>query len=356
MDPAAAADIKLRDFTPRPMVRLPVHEVDRAATPAIDVHNHLGKWHGGVWSAPPVDELLSIMDSCNVAAIVNLDGGWTEELEENLDRYDRVHPRRFATFARLDWSLTTQPGWPDKLVASIQDSARRGASGVKLWKDLGLHIRDEDDTLVMVNDERLSDLWSAFGELNLPVLIHTADPAAFFEPLDGTNERLEELIRHPDWYFGDARFPRMHELLDALEDVVAKHPDVTVIGAHVGCYAEDLGWVDRMLSSYPNFNVDIAARVAELGRQPRATRALIDQHPDRVLFGTDSFPPNAEAFRRYFRFLETADEHFPYSGANPPGAGRWAISGLHLDRQALRQVYGGNAARLVPALGNALPT
>ena len=350
MDSADAAAIRLRDFTPRPMVRLPEHEVEKAAAPAVDVHNHLGKWHGGEWSAPEVPVLLSIMDSCNVASIVNLDGGWADELEENLDRYDRPYPGRFATFCRLDWTLPSQSGWPEKLVASLQDSARRGAAGVKLWKDLGLHIRDEDGKLVMVNDERLSDMWSAFGELGLPVLIHTADPAAFFEPLDGNNERLEELVRHPDWYFGDEKFPRMQELLEALEDVIAAHPDVTVIGAHVGCYAEDLGWVGRMLSTYSNFNVDIAARVAELGRQPRATRALIDAHPDRVLFGTDVFPPTATAYRRYFRFLETADEYFPYSGSNPPGSGRWMISGLDLGPEALRQVYGDNARRLVPAL------
>lgn len=355
MDPAHAADLRLRDFTPRPMVKLPSNYVDRAAAPAIDVHNHLGKWHGGQWSAPPMDELLSIMDSCNVAAIVNLDGGWEAELEENLDRYDRAHPGRFATFARLDWKLTTQAGWPDKLVTSLHDSARRGAAGVKLWKDLGLHIRDEDGKLIMVNDERLSDMWSACGQLNLPVLIHTADPAAFFEPLDGNNERIEELLRHPDWYFGDAqRFPRMQQLMDALEDVVAAHPDVTIIGAHVGCYAEDLGWVGRMLSTYPNFHVDIAARVAELGRQPRTTRALIDQHPDRVLYGTDCFPPDAEAFRRYFRFLETNDEYFSYSEPDPPGTGRWMISGLALEQEQLRKVYGANAARLVPALRDSL--
>ncbi|MGW5365326.1 amidohydrolase family protein [Actinopolymorpha pittospori] len=354
MDSAEAAEIRLRDYKPRAMVKLPAHEVERAAAPVVDVHNHLGRWHSGDWDAPDLDELLSVMDDCNVAAIVNLDGGWEDELEANLDRYDRAYPGRFATFARLDWTLPSRPGWPELLVRSLQDSARRGAAGVKLWKDIGLHIRDENDKLVMINDERLSDMWSAFGELSLPVLIHTADPAAFFEPLDGNNERIEELTRHPDWYFGDSRFPRMQVLLDALEDVVAAHPDVTVIGAHVGCYAEDLGWVDRMLSTYPNFNVDIAARIAELGRQPRATRALVDRHPDRVLFGTDSFPPNREAFRRYFRFLETADEHFPYSGSNPPGSGRWTISGLDLGQEALRQVYGANAARLVPALRDSL--
>lgn len=351
MEFSEAASILLRDYSPRPMLKLPTHHVDRASAPVVDVHNHLGRWHNSGWSVPDVAALLSIMDTCNVAAIVNLDGGWEAELEANLERYDRAHPGRFATFCRLDWQLPSRPGWPDKLVRSLQDSAARGAAGVKLWKDLGLHVRDEHGNLLLVNDERLADMWSAAGELDLPILIHTADPAAFFEPLDGNNERLEELVEHPDWYFGDAsRFPRMPALLDAFEEVIASHPNVTVIGAHVGCYVEDLAWVDRMLSSYPNFSVDIAARIMELGRQPRAARALIDRHPDRVLLGTDCFPPTAEAYRRYFRFLETADENFPYSETSPPGSRRWMMSGLALDADALRQVYGANARRLVPAL------
>lgn len=344
------ADIRLRDFTPRSMAQLPVTEVERAAAPAVDVHNHLGRRRSGTWTVPDVEELLAIMDGCNVETIVNLDGEWEGELEANLERYDHAHPGRFVTFCRLDWTLPQQSGWPERLVQSLQDSSRRGAAGVKLWKDLGLRIQDESGKLVLVNDERLADMWSAAGQLGLPVLIHTADPAAFFRPLDAMNERLEELVAHPDWHFAGEQFPSLQELLDALEEVVASHPDVTVIGAHVGCYAEDLGWVRRMVSTYPNFNVDIAARVAELGRQPRTTRALIDDHPDRVLFGTDCFPPDVDSYQRYFRFLETADENFPYSSSNPPGTGRWNISGLALDQDSLQKVYGGNARRLIPAL------
>jgi predicted TIM-barrel fold metal-dependent hydrolase len=345
-----ADTLLLRDFRPEQMVKLPTQEVGRAAYPVVDVHNHLGRWHAKgepAWSVADVDELLGVMDDCNVAAIVNLDGGWDDELELNLDRYDRAHPGRFATFARLDWSMCTEPGWPKRMVDSIEDSARRGARGVKVWKDVGLRVRDEAGHLVLVSDPRLSDVWAAAAAHQLPILIHTADPAAFFRPLDARNERLEELARHPDWHFAGEEFPSLKTLLDALEQMVAEHPDLTVIGAHVGCYAEDLGWVGRMLADHPNFHVDIAARIAELGRQPRTTKKLIEAHPDRVLFGTDAFPPDPRVYRRYFRFLETDDECFPYSEAEPPPTGRWTISALDLHGEALASVYGGNAARLV---------
>jgi predicted TIM-barrel fold metal-dependent hydrolase len=296
------------------------------------------------------------MDECNVRAIVNLDGGWLDELEANLDRYDRAHPGRFATFCRLDWTQAGEAGWGERFAASIRDSAKRGAAGVKMWKDIGLRLRDEDGTLFMLDDGRLKPVWDAIAEAGLPLLIHIADPAAFFLPLDPTNERYEELLAHPDWHFYGSEFPGMMRLLDSLEHTVAANPGVTFIGAHVGCFAEDLSWVDRMLTAYPNFNVDISARIAELGRQPRATRRLVLKHPDRVLMGTDVFPPRAEDYRRYLRFLSTDDEAFSYSDTNPPETGRWTISGVHLPDEVLAKVLAGNAERLVPALGRTAQT
>jgi predicted TIM-barrel fold metal-dependent hydrolase len=222
---------------------------------------------------------------------------------------------------------------------------------VKVWKDLGLHVRDERGRLLLPDDPRLSDVWDAAGELDLPIWIHTADPIAFFEPLDAANERLEELLVNPDWSFADReRFPTFDRLLDALEAVVGSHPGTTFVGVHFGNAAEDLGRVERMLESNANYHVDIAARIAELGRQPRATKRLIERFPDRVLFGTDAFPPDPEVYAISFRFLETEDEAFPYAPEEIPPQGRWAISGLGLSDDVLRAVYAGTARRLLPSL------
>jgi predicted TIM-barrel fold metal-dependent hydrolase len=301
----------------------------------------------GKWAVPDVGLLLEVMDRCNVEAIVNLDGMWGPTLDENLDRYDRAHQNRFVTFCQLDWSATEQARFGEHLSSSLRRSAEQGARGLKVWKDLGLHVRDADGALVMPDDPRLSDVWETAADLQLPVLIHTADPVAFFEPIDRFNERLEELLQFPEWSFAEDRFPRFSTLIESLEGLISTHPRTTFIGAHVGCYAEDLVWVERMLEVYPNFNVDIAARLGELGRQPRATRRLFLKHADRVLFGTDVFPPTAEDYAIHFRFLETADEYFDYSTEEIPPQGRWKISGLELPPEVLRAIYFGNASRLL---------
>jgi predicted TIM-barrel fold metal-dependent hydrolase len=344
-------DLRLSDYRPRSRLRVPEHRVERPRFPAIDAHNHLGTWltAGSAW--PDLDELFAVMDASGVRAMVNLDGRWGDELEANLDHYDRAHPGRFATFCHLDWAEAASPGFPERLCGSLARSAAAGAKGVKVWKDLGLHVRDDVGELLLPDEPRLSEVWTAAGELGLPVTIHVADPMAFFDPLDATNERLEELLEHPNWWFGDReRFPTFERLVAALEAVVAAHSGTTFIGAHVGGAAEDLGWVGHMLATYRNFHIDIAARIAELGRQPRAARALIQRFPDGVLFGTDAFPPDRAIYAVHFRFLESTDEHFAYSRDEIPPQGRWAISGLDLPNDVLRAVYAENAARLIPGL------
>jgi predicted TIM-barrel fold metal-dependent hydrolase len=322
----------------------------------VDAHNHLGRWLSewigdpGAWTVPDVPALLDAMDSCNVRSIVNLDGRWGEELVANLDRYDRAYPGRFATICHVDLSTAAGPGFGERAADSLRASVEAGARGLKVWKDLGLQVRDDRGELVLPDDARLGPVWDVAAERTIPVFIHTADPIAFFDPVDERNERLEQLLAHPEWSFADPSYPRFERLMDALESLVAGRPETTFVGVHVGGSAEDLGRVGRLLDTYPNFHVDLAARVAELGRQPRAARDLIVRHPDRVLFGIDEFPPARENYAIYFRFLETADEHFPHSTEEVPLMGRWAISGLELPDDVLRRVYADNARRIVPGL------
>jgi predicted TIM-barrel fold metal-dependent hydrolase len=344
-------DLRLVDWRPEPQVRVPSTAVPRSAVPCIDVHNHLGRWlsETGDWTVPDVDALLATMAAANVATVVNLDGRWGDELEANLDRYDRAFPGRFVTFCQLDWRLLAEPDGEARLTASLEDSARRGARGVKVWKDLGLRIRDADGAVVLPDDPRVVRVLGRAGELGLPVLIHVADPMAFFAPLDERNERLDELLQERDWWFGDsAVVPTFDRILDALADLVVATPGTTYIGAHVGCVAEDLDRVERLMARAPNFTVDLGGRMAELGRQPRRFKRLVEAFPDRVLFGSDVYPPSADAYALLFRFLETEDEAFDYAPDEPvPPQGRWLVSAAGLDAAALERVYAGNARRVL---------
>jgi predicted TIM-barrel fold metal-dependent hydrolase len=343
-------DLRLRDWTPSSQLRAPVTRVDHPAVGCIDAHNHLGRWLSadGDWIVQDVAALLQMMDERHVEVIVNLDGFSGEELEANLDRYDRAHPGRFLTLCQLDWGRLAQPGGAESLVATLEDCAERGARGVKVWKNLGLAFLDAAGRLLRPDDPGVVAVLTRAGELGLPVVIHTADPIAFFEPLDAHNERLDELRGATDWWFGDReKYPTFDELLDAHAALVLACPGTTFVGVHAGCAAEDLDRVERLVNLAPNYHVDIAGRIAELGRQPRRFARFVADHPDRVLFGTDIYPITDEQYRLHFRFLESADEGFEYAPGEPiPPQGRWAVSALALDPALLPALYRDNARRV----------
>lgn len=349
-------DLPLREWRPIAQVRRRQTVVSRPAVAAIDIHNHLGRWladgdwrtGAAPWLIPDVGALLATMDECGIQMIVNLDGMWGEEVSANVARYDAAHPDRFVTFCQLDWDRLPVDGVAD-LCASLDDSAARGARGLKIWKNLGLTARNSDGTLVMPDDPRVVEIVQHAGALGMPVLIHTADPIAFFEPLDERNERLDELLASRDWWFGDRSVhPPFDALLDAHAALVAACPGTRFIGAHVGGAAEDLDRVEALLDACANYTVDIGGRMAELGRQPRRARALIERHPDRVLFGTDIYPAEAEQFRLHFRFLEAADEAFAYApDSEIPPQGRWDVSALDLPASVLPALYRDNARRVL---------
>jgi len=293
--------------------------------------------------------LLDLLDEAGVTQYVDLDGGWGEDiLYAHLKHFKEGAPERFQVFGGVDWSKweSMGDGFPDWAAGRLRAQKAAGAQGLKIWKPFGLHVKDQHGQLVKVDDARLSPIWETAGELGLPVLIHVADPVAFFDPIDKTNERWEELGEHPDWAFTSPPFPPFMQIMNGLKNLVTRHASTVFIGAHVGCYGENLGWVGQMLDECPNYFIDISARLGELGRQPYSARRFFMQYQDRILFGSD-MSPDLDAYRLYYRFLETDDEYFNYNTSEVPGQGRWYVCGLFLPDEVLKKVYSENAKRVL---------
>ncbi len=350
-----ATPLDIKDYEPKSMLQVPETKVQKARLPVIDIHTHL-TW---ATAAPPA-ELLEVMNRRNLRMLVNLTGGFGDKLKSNVQAFDRAHPGRFLTFTEPAWKQVNEPGYPKMQADMLEQAKRDGARGLKVLKTLGLVLRDSAGKLVKVDDPRFDLMWDTCGRLNLPVAIHVSDPAAFFQPIDRFNERFEELNNHPDWSFHGKDFPSNAELLAARDRLIARHPKTTFVVLHVGNFSEDLGHVARSLDRFPNMQVEIGARIGELGRQPRASRKFFDKYQDRILFGTDATPNGVEfpqqlfgdlLYQIYFRFLETEDEYFDYAPAAVPPQGRWRIYGIGLPEQILRKVYNANAARVLGLVG-----
>lgn len=361
------APLDLKDFQPRSMLKVHETRVPRARVPAIDFHTHLGysaastagvaQGEAVKFLAPP-EEVLPVMDRVNLRMMVNLTGGVGSGLADSISRYQQPHPGRFLTFAEPRWAHAADPTYPRDQADEIQRAHALGARGVKVLKTLGLYLRERvtSGPLVTIDDRRFDPMWETCAALKMPVAIHIADPEAFFLPIDRFNERFEELNNHPDWSFYGRDFPSNRALLEARNRVMERHPRTTFVTLHFGNNAEDLGYVSECLDRHPNMYVETAARVAELGRQPRTARRFFDRYQDRILFGTDAVPHGVQTpqqifgealYEIYFRFFETEDEYFDYAPAPTPPQGRWRIYGIALPEPILRKVYHDNAARLL---------
>ena len=364
----ARATLELPDFQPRSMLIVPETPILRAKFPVIDVHTHVymyptvaGKDSGANPVQIPKEQLGQIvrwMDEVNIQLMVNSTGGSGGNLKKTIADLPNAHPGRFLVLTEPAWGRIAEPGYARWQADEIANARAQGAVGIKILKDLGLYLREQvtSGPLLKIDDPRFDPMWEAAGALKMPVFIHTADPDAFFTPVDRFNERWEELGNHPDWAFIGKDYPSKSELLAARNRVIARHRKTTFVGHHIANHPENLGEAGRWLETYPNLMVETGARLGEIGRQPYGARKFFERFQDRIMMGTDA-TPNAKAYPQqdlrpelflcYFRFFETMDEYFDYSPAPVPPQGRWKIYGIGLPDPILKKVYHDNAARLL---------
>jgi predicted TIM-barrel fold metal-dependent hydrolase len=333
----AEVNLRLSDFEPVSEIRATQHVIDLPRFPVVDYHNHLD-------SLNP-DDVLRIMDQVGVEKIVNITMQTGDTALRIIKRFRDTDKQRFHAIGWMDWTEVTHSNFMQITFDRLEALAELGVCGIKFWKDFGLTLRDADGKLIRIDDERFAPIFEKSEELGFAVMFHTADPAAFFKPIDEKNERYEELAAHPDWAFSGVPVEKW-DLLQQRNEVFKRHPGTTFVGAHVGESGEDLAFVRRMLDRHPNVLVDISARSPELGRQPYTARKLFLDFPDRILFGTDLLP-EVEMYRQYYRFLETDDEYFEYP-SHASRQGRWNIYGLFLPDEVLKKVYRDNALKLLP--------
>lgn len=344
--PIQAGEPTFEEYDPPSSLVVPENPVTRAKYPFVDIHNHQ-------WEMPTqdLDALVADMDALNMGVMVNLSGrGRGEEgfLEGSLTNVRLHHPERFLVFTNISFDEIDEPGWGKRTARQVELDVAKGADGLKIYKSLGLRVKDASGDRVPVDDPRIAPVWDKCGELGVPVLIHSADPKQFWEPWDKNNERWLELKQKPERK-QDPSYVTFEQVLAEQHNVFAKHPKTQFINAHMGWLGGDLKRLGKLLDRYPNVMVEIGAVLAELGRQPRFARAFMERYQDRVLFGKDAWAP--EEYYVYFRVLETADEYFDYYRKRHA---YWKMYGLDLPDEVLRKLYYKNALRLFPQLDRSL--
>jgi len=340
--------MSFEDYDPPSSLVVEGEEIKRAKYPFVDVHSHQ-------WGMPTMDlnELVSEMDEINMKFIINLSGsGFGPQVakdlyfNESIKNIKENQPERIGLFVNVDFNSIDVENHVENQVNIIRDAVSKGAIGLKVYKSLGLTNKDSKGERVRVDDERLEPIWEVCGELNIPVLIHSADPFQFWLPKDSQNERWFELKEKPNRFYGDSDFiPPFQEIIEEQHTVFKRHPNTTFINAHFGWMGNDLKKLGAHLDDHPNVMTEFGAVIAELGRQPRAARQFFIDYQDRIMFGKDSY--SKEEFYTYFRILESDDEYFTYFRKRHAF---WKMYGLNLPDEVLRKIYYENALRLFPSI------
>ena len=334
----------IEEYSPKSTLVIKETSVKRAKYPFIDVHNHQ-------FDMPIKDlnQLVIEMDSLNMGFMINLSGYRGLYLRKSLKNIQENAPNRFGLFLNVDFEAIDDTDFAPSQVALIDSAVAAGVMGLKVYKSLGLTSCDSSGNRIAVNDPRLDPIWKACGDNNIPVLIHSGEPASFWYPKDKFNERWLELRQKPRRYRDPASNPSFEEILAEQHDVFRKHPNTLFINAHLGWMGNDLDRLGTHLDTFPNVMTEIGAVLAELGRQPKRARQFFVDYQDRILFGKDSY--KVSEYYTYFRVLETNDEYFDYYRKRHA---HWKMYGLNLPDSILQKLYYKNALELFPSIDKTL--
>ncbi len=331
-------------YNPKSTLVVPENPITKARYPFVDVHSH--QWS---MTEERINQLKAEMDELNMGIMVNLSGGSGSRLLASVKNIKATHPNRFVVFANVDFSEVGEPDWGKKAAAQLEQDVKNGARGLKIFKSLGLRNRDTKGNRIAVDDPRLDPVWAKCGELGIPVLIHSADPAPFWDGHDENNERWLELKLRSGRKRSDTNPAPWEQIINEQHNVFRKHSNTIFINAHMGWHANNLSKLGQLMDEIPNMYVEISAVIAELGRQPKFADEFLTKYQDRILFGKDAYNPGE--YHTYFRVLETNDEYFPYYKKYHAF---WSMYGLGLSDEVLKKLYYKNAIKIIPGLDASL--
>jgi len=335
----------IEEYSPISTLNVKETKLKRSKFPFVDVHNHQ-------FDMPikNLNNLVSEMDSLNMAYMINLSGFRGLYLNKSLKNININAPTRFGLFVNIDFKKIDEPNFESNNIKIIQDAVNDGVIGLKVYKSLGLTDKDSKGARISVNDPRLDPIWKLCGKLNIPVLIHSGEPESFWFDKNENNERWLELRQKPGRYRGDSsKHPSFKTVMSEQHDVFRKNPKTTFINAHMGWMANDLDALSEHLDKYKNVMTEIGAVLAELGRQPQRAKQFLVKYKNRILFGKDSY--NVMEYYTYFRVLETDDEYFDYYRKRHA---HWKMYGLSLPDSVLKPIYYENALKLFPNIDKTL--
>ncbi len=323
----------------------------------IDIHSHV---------FDDIPELVEMMNRVNLR-IVNICvfEGQPDHLEPAEAQAEAIYQKYRPAFyfaSTFDLTRRHEPAYAEEVTAWLDKTFDAGAVMTKIWKEVGMELKDPTGEYLMPDDAVFDPIYEHLVKRGKPLIAHLADPLEAWLPLDPDSVHYRYYSNYPEWHlYGKKEFPSHERILAARDNVMVKHPNLVVIGAHLGSMAHDVDEVAKLLDRFPNYYVDVSARLPNLMRQPQdKVRDFFIKYQDRIMYGVDlepcQFPEPGEIpeekRKQYTENLERAyRRQFAYfAGIDPNDPSQAEIKSLALPRTVLEKFYHGNAQRLMPEM------
>jgi predicted TIM-barrel fold metal-dependent hydrolase len=320
----------------------------------IDVHSHVYE------DMPAVNAMLRRIN----LRVVNVSNPGTDGHLDFMHRFNAAlvkrHPDIFSFAATFDLTTRNQPEYGTRVAKALDDAFAQGAVMVKIWKEVGLELKRPDGAFLLPDDEILDPVYQHLASRRKALLAHLAEPREAWLPLDPNSVHYGYYSRNPQWHlYGRPQYPSHARLMDARDHVLAKHPTLVVIGAHLGSMEHDVDEVAKRLDRYPNFHVEVSARTRDLTRQPSAkVRAFFLNYQDRILYGVDrswrpyrtpTVTPTDADRAKFAADLEAQyrRDWIYYAGTGGVEYSGQQVDGLALPQPVLEKFYSKNAERIL---------
>jgi len=318
----------------------------------IDVHVHVFK------TDQSFQEMLEQLNLKLVDILVVDDTlSYREKLQSQIDdalklvQSSKGHVSLCTTF---DPYKVNDRSFSKEAIQQIERDFKNGAVAVKIWKNIGMEIKDQNGKYIMPDDAKFAPIYGAIQKSGKTLMSHVAEPNVAWGPADPKDPSWSYYKEHPQWFVaGKEGFPEKNTILEARDHILQQNPKLRMVGVHLGSMEKDLDGIASRLDRYGNFAVDTAARMEYLMlTPPEKVRAFITKYQDRVLYGTDldltADANTSETLRdwkstyaRDWRYFAT-DETFDLNGEK--------VQGLKLSGPLLRKIYRANALHWIPGV------
>ena len=332
--------------------------------PKIDAHAHLGAPAPG-----HLEAFVAFLEKYNFRwlniCVGGMDWARLSRQLESAQATHRAHPERIAWATSFNLANWGQADWAKTANSTIDSGFAGGAVAVKVWKDLGMVLKDPDGRFVMADDPRLDPVFSALAKNGRTLVAHLGEPRNCWLPLDKMTVEGDRsyFAGHPEYHgLLHPEIPDYASQVAARDRMLERHPTLRVVGCHLGSLEYDVDELAKRLDRYPNFAVDLAARLVHLQIQPREkVRAFLLKYQDRILYGTDlefgrgSGAAGADPAKALARLAATyesdaawlaTDQEVAAENARPGFTSR----GVALPGPVLRKLYYENARTWYPGI------